>query len=449
MNSLLTPRWRHSPPAAEAAREAAAGASGAQSEPRHRVVIVGAGFGGLAAAQTLAQAPVEVTVVDRQNHHLFQPLLYQVATAALSPAEIAQPIRSVLKKQVNTRVLLDAVTGIDVEHRLVQTASRGQLPYDSLIIGTGARHSYFGKDEWAENAPGIKSIDDATMVRRRILLAFERAEAAMSDAERDALLTFVVVGAGPTGVELSGAIAELARHSIVSDFRTVSPQATRILLVEAAPRILGTFPDSLAGKAQRALTKLGVEVLTDTRVEDVSADGVVLNGQFLACRTVVWAAGVRASPAADWLGAEADRAGRVIVAPDFSVPGHPEIFVIGDTATYTDKRGRLLPGVAPVAKQAGHFVGHLIAERLAGRPAPTFRYRDLGNLATVGRKFAIMDFGRVRIAGLAAWLLWCVAHIWFLIGFRNRVMVSASWVWSYLTWQRGVRLITGLHQDDS
>jgi NADH:ubiquinone reductase (H+-translocating) len=417
----------------------------------HRVVIVGAGFGGLTCAHELARAPVEVTVIDRQNHHLFQPLLYQVATAALSPAEIAAPIRSILRDQKNTRVVLDTVTGVDTSHRIVLTASGARIGFDTLVIATGARHGYFGHEEWAANAPGIKTIDDATAVRRKILLAFEKAEQAEDEATRDAWLTFVVVGAGPTGVEMAGAIAELAHNSICADFRRIKPRSAKVILVEAGDRLLATFPPDLSEAAKKALEKLHVEVRLKAKVEDVRAEGAMINGEFLPCRTTIWAAGVRASPAGEWLGATCDRVGRVAVDADFQVPGKDGIHVIGDTAAYTlAKTGKLLPGIAPAAKQSGRHVARLIAARVgAGRPPPPFAYADFGNLATIGRQEAVVQMGRLHLTGFIAWLLWSVAHVYFLIGFRNRFIVAASWMWSYLTYQRGVRLITGSTLDQS
>lgn len=418
-------------------------ASGTSGRLPH-VVIVGAGFGGLSCAMALAGAPLRVTLVDRQNHHLFQPLLYQVATAALSPADIAAPIRSILRDQKNAQVLLASVTGVDTAARQVLTDG-GPVAYDALVLATGARHSYFGRDDWARHAPGIKTIDDATAVRRRILLAFERAETAAGKAERDALLTFAIVGGGPTGVEMAGAIAELARKSIVKDFRTISPHCAKVVLVEAGDRLLASFPPSLSDAARKGLERLGVEVRLAAKVEEVRPDGVTVSGQDLPCRTILWAAGVRASPAAEWLGAVADRSGRVVVGPDFSVPGQPDVFVIGDTAAYVQAgSGKPLPGIAPAAKQAGRWVGRLLAGRLGkqAEPAP-FAYQDHGNLATIGRQDAVVDMGRLRFRGLPAWLLWSVAHVYFLIGFRNRFIVACSWLWSYLTYQRGVRLITG------
>ncbi len=408
-----------------------------------RVVIVGAGFGGLAAARALARSPVEVVVVDRHNYHLFQPLLYQVATAGLSPADIAWPIRGILRRQRNATVLLARVTGVDPMARLVQTDGQA-IPYDFLILATGARHSYFGRDEWEEVAPGLKKIDDATAIRRRVLLAFEQAEGTADAEERRRLLNFVVIGGGPTGVELAGAIAELAKVALAQDFRTIDPREARIVLIEAGPRLLATFSERLSHIAEDSLGRLGVEVVTGRAVTGCDAEGVSLGTERLASRTVLWAAGVMASPAGKWLAAERDRAGRIVVGPDFSVQGHPEIFAVGDTAAMRDAVGRQVPGVAPAAKQGGRYVAQVIRARIAGRPAPAaFRYRDWGNMATIGRKSAVCDFGRIRLTGFPAWILWGVAHVYFLIGFRNRAVVALNWLWSYLTFQRGARLITG------
>ncbi|MCE9522396.1 MAG: NAD(P)/FAD-dependent oxidoreductase [Alphaproteobacteria bacterium] len=412
--------------------------------PRRRVVIVGAGFGGLSAAKALVQAPVDVTIIDRHNYHLFQPLLYQVATASLSPAEIAQPIRSIVRFQRNTRVLLDEVGGVDTANKVVRTAAGRSIGFDYLVVATGARHSYFGKDHWEAFAPGIKSVDDATRVRAKILMAFERAEVETDKAARAALLTFVVVGGGPTGVEMAGAIAELARKSITTDFRSITPHCSRIILVEAGPRLLSTFPDALSAEAKLALEAKGVEVLLGVPVTDISADNVMVGATPIPTRTVIWGAGVRASQAGEWLNAVSDRAGRVIVNGDFSVPGHDNVFVIGDTAAFTAANGTMLPGVAPAAKQAGHYVGRLIAARAKGLVlGEAFRYADYGNMATIGHSKAVADFGSVHVKGFPAWVLWSVAHVYFLIGFRNRFFVATSWAWSYLTYKRGVRLITG------
>jgi NADH dehydrogenase len=408
-----------------------------------RVVIVGAGFGGLAAAKALARAPVDITVIDRRNYHLFQPLLYQVATAALSPAEIAWPIRSILRDQKNTRVLLGRVTGVDIAGRAVLIGER-RVPYDYLVLATGARHAYFGHDDWETFAPGLKKIDDATEIRRRILLAFERAEMAEDARERERLLTFVIVGGGPTGVELAGTLAELASRALAEDFRHIDSRETRVLLAEAGPRLLPSFPEHLSAVAQRALARLGVETRLGHPVTAVDAGGVEIDGKRIAAATVLWAAGVAASPAGKWLGAERDKAGRIKVAPDLTVPGHPEIFAVGDTALALGRDGAPLPGVAPVAKQQGSYVARVIRARLAGRPAPApFRYFNVGNLATVGRRAAVIDFGVVRLSGWLAWWLWGLVHIYFLIGMRNRLIVAIHWLWSYITFQRGARLITG------
>ena len=403
--------------------------------PRPHVVIVGAGFGGLAAAQALKGAAVDVTVVDKRNHHLFQPLLYQVATAGLSPADIAAPIRGILAKQRNARVMLDRVEGVDSAGRRVLLGSGAALAYDWLILATGARHSYFGRDDWAAHAPGLKTIEDATAVRRKVLLALERAEGETDKARRQALLTFVVIGGGPTGVEMAGAIAELARKSVSSDFRSITPHCSRVILIEGGPRLLAAFPESLSAKAKSAIEALGVEVRLDARVTAIGADHVQVGDEIVPAFTAVWAAGVEASPAARWLDATSDRAGRVMVAEDLSVPGHDRVFAVGDTAALP----KPLPGVAPVAKQQGRYVASLIMGR---RPGP-FRYRDYGNLATIGRRAAVIDFGRLRLSGFLAWLLWSVAHIWFLVGFRSRIVVGLSWVWNYLTFARSARLITG------
>jgi len=405
------------------------------------VVIIGAGFGGLQAARALRHAPVQVTVIDRSNHHLFQPLLYQVATADLSPADIAAPIRSILKHQKNTSVILAEVTGVDVQGQRVLMHERS-VPYDYLIVATGARHSYFGHDAWEPFAPGLKSIDDAAMLRRKILLAFEAAEIETDPEQRRALLTFVLVGAGPTGVEMAGAIAELARDALASDFRQIDLKATRIVLVEAASRILLAFPESLANKAERALTRLGVEVRTNSPVEAIDSEGVVIAGNRLPARTVIWTAGVAASRAGQWLGAEVDRAGRVKVLSGLSLPGQPNVFVIGDTSSLSQK-GKPLPGVAPVALQEGRYVAQVIAQRVAGKKGgPPFHYHSHGNLATVGRSFAVVESGPLHLTGFLAWVMWLVVHIFYLIGFRNRLLVMFQWAWEYLTRQRSARLIT-------
>lgn len=417
---------------------------GTNNQAKQKVVIIGAGFGGLSAAQALKHAPVEVTVIDRQNFHLFQPLLYQVATASLSPADIAAPIRSILRDQANARVVLDQVIEIDRSRREVRTDSGRAIAFDTLVIATGARHSYFGRDDWADAAPGIKTIDDATRVRAKILRALEEAELETDEPARKALLTFVVIGAGPTGVEMAGAIAELVRKSASRDFRTITPHCANIILIEAGPRILPSFREKLSRTAHEALDAMGVTVMTGRMVTEVSSGSVTTASLRIAAATVVWAAGVKASPAGRWLGAMTDRAGRVIVEEDFSIPHDPSIFVIGDTAAYPACGGAMLPGVAPAAKQAGEWVGRLIAARAIGSTEPKpFRYRNPGSLATIGRKFAIADFRRFHLTGFPAWVLWSVAHVWFLIGFRSRLSVATSWMWSYLTYERGARLITG------
>lgn len=409
---------------------------------RLQVVIVGAGFGGLSAAMGLARADTDVTVIDRRNHHLFQPLLYQVATAALSPADIAAPIRGILSRQRNAKVLLGTVTGIDKGTRSVLLGER-RIPYDQLVVATGARDSYFGNDEWAAVSSGLKRIEDATTMRRRILVAFERAEDRNDEVERRRLLTFVIIGGGPTGVELAGALAELARAALTRDFRRIDPRTARIVLIEAGPRLLPGFPPQLSEVAARALTRLGIELWLGTRVTRCDAEGAVVGAERIESRTLIWAAGVAASPAAAWLGVEPGRGGRVPVAPDLTLPGHPEILVIGDTAEVKGPNGPL-PGLAPVAKQQGAYAARIIVARLAGRPAPPpFRYRSFGNLATIGRREAVVDFGWLRLTGRIAWFVWGLAHLYFLTGFRNRVAVAVDWLWSYLTYQRGARLITG------
>jgi NADH:quinone reductase (non-electrogenic) len=408
-----------------------------------RVVIVGAGFGGITAAKALSGAPFSVTVVDRHNYHLFQPLLYQVATAGLSPADIAAPIRGILRGDGNCSVQLAKVTGIDTEKQTVMT-DRCQIHYDHLIIATGARHAYFGHDEWEEVAPGLKKIDDATQIRRQILIAFERAETETDPEERSRLLTFVIVGGGATGVEMAGAIAELARKALAADFRAIDPRDARIVLVEAGARILASFAPSLSDYAKGALETLGVEVVLNRAVTECDSAGVVLGGERIESRTVIWAAGVRASPAGKWLDAETDGAGRVIVNPDLTVPGHPEIFVIGDTAQVKGENGSPLPGVATVAKQEGEYVAKALQLRAHGKPVPPFRYRDPGSLATIGRSRAVAEIKGLKFTGFPAWVLWSLVHIYFLIGFRRRIFVALSWAWSYLSFERGTRLITGL-----
>ena len=409
--------------------------------PGHRpkVVIVGAGFGGLEAAKTLRGTPADVVVVDRQNHHCFQPLLYQVATAALSPADVAWPIRHILRAQANVTVLMEEAHGVDPSQKLLHT-NFDDVTYDYLVIATGAMHSYFGHDEWADYAPGLKRIEDATRIRRSILIAFEQAELITDAAAQRRLLTFVIVGGGATGVEMAGAIAEVARQTLAADFRRIDPRTARIALIEAGPRLLPTFPAEQSDYVRAALERAGVEVKTDTRVIKCDAQGIDFEVGRIDAGTIIWAAGVVASPAARWLDVEADRAGRVKVGPDLSVPGHPDIFAIGDTAAVA---GRLVPGIAPAAKQMGHYVAKVIAARIAGRPGDApFRYKQVGELATIGRRAAVVNFGRLHLRGFIGWLFWSVVHIYFLIGLRNRFIVAFTWLWSYLTFQRGARLIT-------
>jgi NADH dehydrogenase len=407
-----------------------------------RVVIIGAGFGGLSAAKQLARSPFNVTVVDRHNYHLFQPLLYEVATAGLSPGDIASPIRGILHRQRNAQVILAKVSGVDTMGREVLAEGR-RIPYDYLIVATGAEHAYFGHD-WSSFAPGLKTIDDATYLRRRILLAFERAEIEPDADERRRLLNFVVVGGGPTGVEMAGAIAELAKRALAADFRSIDPRCARIVLIEAGPRLLAAFDPVLSEAARRSLEQLGVEVRLGASVTDCDCSGVSLGHERLQTRTIMWAAGVKASPLAEWLGANSDRAGRVKVDKDLSVPGHPNVFVIGDAAAAAGLDGKPLPGTAPVAKQQGFYVANLLTARAEGRTLPAFRYRDFGAMATVGRKRAVAQIGGFKASGLLAWVLWSLAHIYFLIGFRNRLAVAMSWCWNYVTFQRGTRLITGI-----
>lgn len=428
-------------PRSTKSRERTAWYRAAVAEAPH-VVVVGGGFGGLSATRGLARAPVRVTLVDRTNHHLFQPLLYQVAMAGLSPGEIAYPIRSILRRQRNARVLLAEASGVDLAGKSLKLAD-GELGYDFLVVASGARTGYFGHDEWSEVAPGLKDLDDAVGIRERVLLAFERAEREPDAARRRRLLTFVVIGGGPTGVELAGALAELSRFALSRDFRVIRPDAARVILIEAGPRILSTFPERLSDKAVRQLEGLGVSVWREGRVSGIDEDGVVLGEERIEAATVIWAAGVEATPLARSLGVPVDRAGRVVVEPDLSVPGHPEVFVIGDAAAFLHQDGKPLPGVAPAATQMGRFVARAVRATLAGQPRGTFRYVDKGNLATIGRSRAVADFGGVRLSGLVAWIGWLAIHILFLIGFRNRLLVLVQWFWSYVTYQRGTRLILG------
>ena len=407
-----------------------------------RVVIVGAGFGGLAAARRLAGAPVELTVVDRRNHHLFQPLLYQVATAGLSPGDIAYPIRSILRRQKNARVLLADVVGIDVGRREIRLAD-GTLGYDFLILAAGAGHAYFGHDAWEKDAPGLKTLEDALAIRRRILLAFEEAERSTDPKVRRDLLTFVIVGGGPTGVELAGAIAEISRSVLVSDFRAIDPREARIVLVEAGPRILSAYKAQTSERAVATLQSRGVEVREGAPVTGVDASGVSLGDERISARTVLWAAGVAASPLAKSLGTPLDRAGRAIVEPDLSIPGHPDVFVIGDLSVFVHQTGRPLPGLSPVALQQGRAAARNILCTLGGRPRHPFHYVDKGTMAVIGRAAAVAELAGLRFSGLIAWVLWCFVHIFYLIGFRNRVIVMMEWAWAYVSSERGARLITG------
>jgi NADH dehydrogenase len=412
----------------------------------HHVVIVGAGFGGLAVCQHLAGAAargVRITIIDQRNHHLFQPLLYQVGTAVLATSEIAWPIRHLLRKRKEVTTLLAVVSGIDTEKREVLLEDGAVVGYDTLVLATGARHAYFGHDEWEPYAPGLKTLEDATSIRRRILLSLERAERETDPERRAALLTFVIVGGGPTGVELAGAIAELAHQNLREDFRHIDTRKARVLLIEAGPRILPSFTPDLSAYAHAALERLGVEIQLGLAVSDCSARGVIYGGRPVAAEVILWAAGVRASPAAVWLGMPADSAGRVKVEPDLSAPDHPEIFVIGDTATINAWKGKPVPGIAPAAKQQGLHVAHTIHRRLKGETAPrAFRYRHAGNLATVGKRSAVIDFGWLKIRGWVAWWIWGLAHIYFLIGLRNRLAVALSWLWIYVSGNRSACLIT-------
>ena len=409
----------------------------------HHVVIVGAGFGGLGVCHGLAGAAARITIVDQRNHHLFQPLLYQVGTAVLATSEIAWPIRHLLRKRKEVTTLLGVVTGIDAQASKVLFEDGDAIAYDTLVIATGARHAYFGHDEWEAFAPGLKTLEDATSIRRRILLSLERAERETDPLRRAALLTFVVVGGGPTGVELAGAIAELAHQNLREDFRLIDTREARVLLIEAGPRILPSFTPDLSAYALAALIRLGVEVKVGSAVSDCTAQGVICAGEAIAADVVLWAAGVRASPAASWLGKPADGAGRVKVEADLSVPGHPEIFVIGDTATVNAWKGKPVPGIAPAAKQQGVHVAQTIKRRLRGDAgARNFRYRHSGNLATIGKRSGVIDFGWIKFRGWLAWWIWGLAHIYFLIGLRNRLAVALSWLWIYVTGTRSACLIT-------
>lgn len=414
---------------------------------------MGAGFGGLNAAQKLAGAPAQITLIDKQNFHTFQPLLYQVATAGLSPGEIAAPIRSILRSHKNVEVLMAEVTGFDLERRIVETGiaetgtaeTRPGVPYDYLIVAAGASHAYFGHDEWEPFAPGLKTIEDALEIRRRVLLAFELAERQAAFGDPATPVNFVVVGGGPTGVELAGTLAEICRHALTHEFRNIDPARAHILLVEGGPRVLPAYAEDLSRSAEEQLRHLGVEVRTHTMVTQVEAGAVYVGGTRLPASVILWAAGVAASPLGKKLGVGVDRAGRVLVQPDLSLPGHKEVFVIGDLAALKDAQAKLLPGVAPVAIQEGQFVARLIRREIAGKPGARrpFKYWDKGSLATIGRAAAVAEFGRIHISGFIAWLSWLFVHIFFLIGFRNRLLVFIQWAWSYFTYERGARLITG------
>ncbi|HEX3122899.1 MAG TPA: NAD(P)/FAD-dependent oxidoreductase [Rhodanobacteraceae bacterium] len=408
----------------------------------HRVVVVGGGFGGLWATRALANAPVSVILIDRENHHLFQPLLYQVATAGLSSPDIAAPLRHILRGQRNVEVRLASVARVEPAARRLWLDDGNAVDYDTLVLASGATHTYFGHDEWAKFAPGLKTLDDALLLRRRLLLAFEHAEAETDPARRDAWLSFAIVGGGPTGVELAGTLAEIARHTLKREFRHIDPAAAKVRLLEAGPRILASFPESLSEKARAQLQRLGVEVVTGAPVDSIDAEGYRLGGAFVPARTVVWAAGVAASPIAQSLGVTLDRSGRVPVLPDLTVPGHAEIFVAGDLATITQD-GKLVPGIAPAAKQMGRHVAGTIRARLAGRNTTPFRYRDYGNLATIGRMAAVVDLHGLRLSGLLAWWFWLAAHVFFLIGFRNRIVVLLNWFMAYWSYQRAARIIVG------
>jgi NADH:ubiquinone reductase (H+-translocating) len=407
-----------------------------------RIVIIGGGFAGLEAAKALRRAPAEITLIDRQNHHCFQPLLYQVATATLSPADVAWPIRGILSRQRNVRVVMAEVDGVDLDARSVRTA-QGEFPYDQLVVATGATHAYFGHPEWAAHVPGLKRIEDATEIRRRILLAFERAELAADPAERERLTTFVIIGGGPTGVEMAGAISDMAREALAPDFRNIDPREARVMLIEAGPRLLPVLPERLSEYVRSVLERRGVQVRLGSPVTDIAGGHIEIGAERLPIGTAIWAAGVAASAAADWLKTEKDRAGRVKVKADLTVPGRPEIFVIGDTASVTSSDGRIVPGIAPAAKQMGRYVGRCIARRIDGGAAPApFRYRHEGDLAAIGRRAAVVHRQGLTLRGFPGWLFWGLAHVYFLIGLRNRIAVAFSWIWDYVTFGRRARLIT-------
>jgi NADH:ubiquinone reductase (H+-translocating) len=409
---------------------------------KHRVVIIGGGFGGLAALQNLKHPGIAVTIIDRRNHHLFQPLLYQVATTALSPSDIAWPIRYIARGRPEVTTLLGNVVGIDKAAQAVELEDGERVPFDSLIVATGATHAYFGHDDWAPHAPGLKTLEDATAIRRRLLMAYELAERETDAAKRKALLTFVIIGGGATGVELAGAIIELGRITLKDNFRSIDPDETRVLLIEAGPRVLPTFRENLSAYARRALEKLGVEVMLGQPVTRVSDGEVTYGNQVVRTGTVLWAAGVLASPAAKWLGVEADKAGRIKVNPDLTVPGSPNIFAIGDVVAINANKGKPVPGIGDAAKQEGRYAARLIKARLQGRTLPPFEYKHLGDIATIGRSAAVIDFGWLQLTGWIGWWAWGLAHIYFLIGIKNRVSVALSWLWIYLTGHRSARLIT-------
>ncbi|MBL8149766.1 MAG: NAD(P)/FAD-dependent oxidoreductase [Blastocatellia bacterium] len=412
-------------------------------KPRPRVLIVGGGFGGLTTAQSLKNASVDITLVDRTNHHLFQPLLYQVAMAGLSPADIASPIRSILHRQKNTKVVLGEVTQIDFKSKMVSLRDGENLSYDYLVLAVGAKTSYFGHDEWSTYAPGLKSLEDAIEIRRRVLTAFEKAEREENETERRRLLTFVVIGGGPTGVELAGALSELSRFILSKDFKNLSPTLTKVILLEKSSRVLSSFTEDLSEKAIRQLDSLGVEVRTGASITKIDEKGVVLEDMVISSATVLWGAGVAANPLAKKLGLEVDWAGRVVVEPDLTIAGYPEVFAIGDMAAFLHQNGKPLPGIAPVAMQQAQAVARAITDTSSNRTRKPFHYIDKGSMATIGRSAAIFQFGRVHLSGFIAWVMWMVVHILFLIGFRNRIMVSLNWLWQYFTYQRGARLITG------
>jgi NADH dehydrogenase len=418
----------------------------ATSTQRPHVLILGGGFAGLYAAKALRRAAVRVTVVDRRNHHLFQPMLYQVATAGLNPSDIASPIRSILRGSKNTEVLLAEAAGVDVSARRVHFTDGTSAAYDYLLVATGAHHSYFGHDEWAPLAPGLKSLEDALEIRRRVLLAFERAERETDTVRRHALLTFVVVGGGPTGVEMAGAVAEIRRYALRRDFRHIDPTEATVLLLEGGPRLLPAYPPSLSTEAKQELRRLGVEVRTETFVTDIRPGAVAAAGWVIPTQTVIWAAGNAASPLLKELHAPLDRMGRAIVEADCTIPGHPEVFVLGDAAAFDHQEGGTLPGLCPVAIQMGEYAARAIRSDLAGRPRKPFHYWDKGQLAVIGRGQAVADIRKLHFGGFIAWLAWIFVHIFFLIGFRNRVMVLLEWAWSYITYSRGARLITGEEQ---